>query len=225
MYAREFDGKKYNFGVIGFDQGTLIMYDDQTKYHWSQLFGKAVRGKMEGTNLEKLPSTMTTWAEWKKLHPETTVYVKRSVPYTSRFTTETFAKAANMEPGPARSNDLVVGIVGHVDARAYLVRRLAKERLVEEQFEGSPIAIYLSEDYATAKVFDRILDGHTVSLRLADDGTLEDKETGSRFNPVSGEAISGPLEGMQLRSLISTLSVWFAWQHYRPDTSIRGESD
>ena len=222
MYAREFDGKKVNFGVIGVDEGTLIMYDDATESYWSQLFGKAVKGSMEGTTLEKLPSTMTTWGEWKRNHPDTTVYIKRSVPYTSRFTTGTFAKAANMEPGPVRKNDLVLGIEGHVEARAYLVRRLAKERLVEETFEGAPIAVYLSEDLATAKVFDRNVSGDAVHLELTDDDMLRDTASGSIFNPVTGEATSGPMKGEKLRAFVSTFSVWFAWQHYRPDTSIHG---
>ena len=225
MYDREFDGKQHNFGVIGVDEGTLIMYDDETESYWSQLVGKAVSGDMEGTQLEKFPSTMTTWGQWKELHPQTTVYVKRSVPYNSRFTKETFAKVAAMEPGPVRSNDLVVGLEGHVHARAYLVRRLADERLVEETFEGAPIAIYLSEDLATARVLDRTVDGRTLSLSLDENEHLVDAETGSRWNPVSGEAVSGPLAGKSMASLVSTYSVWFAWEHYRPDTTVHGESE
>ena len=225
MYDREFEDKEHHFGVIGVDEGTLIMYDDETQSYWSQLVGRAVSGDMEGTHLEKLPSTMTTWGQWKELHPETTVYIKRSVPYSSRFTKETFEKIAAMEPGPVRSNDLIVGLEGHVYARAYLVRRLAGERLVEEQFEGAPIAVSLSKDLSTARVFERTVDGRTLSLRLTDGEELEDAETGSRWNPVSGEAVSGPLKGKKLQALISTYAVWFAWKHYRPDTTIRGDSD
>ena len=86
MYAREFDGKALAFGVVGVDKGTLIMYDQQTGSRWSQLFGEAVDGPLEGEKLEKLPSIMTTWAKWRALHPETTVYVKPSVEYRARFT-------------------------------------------------------------------------------------------------------------------------------------------
>ena len=225
MYARELDGKKHNFGVVGVDEGTLIMYDDETQSHWSQLFGKAVSGKMQGAALEKLPSTMTTWAQWKALHPKTTVYVKRSVPYNSRFTKETFEKVANMDPGPARGNDLIVGLEGHLEARAYLLRRLADKRFVEERFEGAPIAVYLSKDLSTARVYERQVDGRALSFHLTKDEQLEDAQTGPRWNPVSGAAVSGPLKGKKLQSLISTFAVWFAWEHYRPDTTIHGESE
>jgi len=40
---------------------------------------------------------------------------------------------------------------------------------------------------------------------------------------VTGEAKSGPLEGKKLPALVSTYAVWFAWKHYRPDTTVRGE--
>lgn len=225
MYAREFEDEQRHFGVVGVDEGTLILYDEETGSHWSQLFGKAVSGEMEGTRLEKLPSTMTTWKQWKTLHPDTTVYVKRSVPYNARFTKETFEKAANVAPGPARSDDLIVGLEGHVEARAYLLRRLATNRYVEEHFEGAPIAVYLSPDLATAKVFERKVDDRVLSFRLTDGEELEDAQTSSRWNPVTGEAVSGPLVGKKLQSLVSTFAVWFAWQHYRPDTTVRGESE
>lgn len=228
MYDRELEGKAHKFGVIGVDEGTLIMYDDETQSYWSQLVGKAVSGDMAGTALEKIPSTMTTWGQWRTLHPETSVYVKSSVPYNSQFTNETFEKVAAMEPGPVRGNDLIVGFEGHVNARAYLVRRLAKERFGEEEFEGAPIAIYLSKDLSTARVFERTVDSKTLSFRLHDnaglDDELEDEQTHSRWHPVSGEAISGPLKGKRLTALISTFAVWFAWEHYRPDTTIRGEA-
>jgi hypothetical protein len=223
VYARKFEGKELNFGVVGVDRGTLVMYDEETKSRWSQLFGKAIAGAMEGKALEKLPSTMTTWSQWKALHPETGVYVKRSVPYSSRFTKATFQKAAAADPGPIRSDDLVLGLEGHVEARAYLLRGLARERLLEETFEGAPILVYVSEDLATARVFERKIDGRTLSLRLTAEGELEERETGSRFDPQTGEAKSGPLQGKKLLALVSTYAVWFAWKHYRPDTTVRGE--
>lgn len=220
MYAREFEGEEHNFGVVGVDQGTLIMYDEETKSRWSQLFGKAVSGTMEGKSLEKLPSTMTTWGQWKALHPSTGVYVKRSVPYNSRFTKETFQKAASTAPGPIRSDDLVLGLEGHVEARAYLLRSLASERLVEETFEGAPILVYVSEDLATTRVYERKIDDRVLSFRLTPEGDLEDAETLSRFDPLTGVAKSGPLQGKNLPALVSTYAVWFAWKHYRPDTTV-----
>ncbi len=69
MYDRTFDGKELNFGVIGVDKGSLVMYDEGTRSWWSQLFGEAFQGEMEGRKLTKLASTMTTWDKWKASTP------------------------------------------------------------------------------------------------------------------------------------------------------------
>jgi hypothetical protein len=224
VYAREMDDEIYRFGVAGLDQGTMIMYDAETGSHWSQLVGAAVSGEMTGRRLEKLPSALTTWGRWRELHPDTTVYVKRSIPYGARFTGKAFASVAEAEEGPVRPVDLVIGVEGHVEARAYLARRLAAGgRLVHDELEGTPIAVFLSEDLATARVYDRRLDDRTLRLELAAGDRLRDVETGSIWEPLSGEAIAGPLKGRRLQPLVSTYSLWFAWHKYRPDTSLHGE--
>ena len=178
---------------------------------------------MEGTALDKYPSTMTTWRQWRELHPDTTVYIKSSVPYNARFTRQTFDEIANQEAGPIRSEDLIIGLEGHVDARAYLVRRLARQRLLEDEFENAPIVVYLAPDLSTARVYLRTVDDRDLSFTLDGDEQLRDHETGSRWNPVSGEAVSGSLQGKRLQPVISTFSLWFAWEKYRPDTAVRPE--
>ena len=218
------DAEVYSFGVAGLDQGTMIMYDAETDSRWSQLVGAAVSGAMKGRRLEKVPSAMTTWANWRELHPDTTVYVKRSTPYAARFTGSGFAGVAEAREGPVEAEDLVIGVEGHIEARAYLARRMASGgRLVHDELEGAPIAVFLSEDLTTARVYDLRLDDRSLKLELHDGDRLRDVETGSTWEPLSGEAVDGPLKGRRLKPLVSTYSLWFAWHKYRPDTSLHGE--
>ncbi len=193
------------------------MYDDQTRSRWSQLVGKATEGPLAGSRLKKLPSVITTWGKWRSQHPDTTVYVKPSTPYRVRFTGESFSEIAQGGDGPVENKDLVVGLEGHVEARAYLVRYLAGKRLINDLLEGAPIVVYLHDDLATARIFDRALDGRTLTFRL-DQGRLTDQETGSVWDGLGGKAVEGPLRGRELRPHISTHSLWFAWKKYRPDT-------
>ncbi|HCL30539.1 MAG TPA: hypothetical protein DIC52_19185 [Candidatus Latescibacteria bacterium] len=222
MYDRMFDGKAYQFGVIGAVNGALVLYDKQTQSRWSQLFGKAMEGPMAGRRLEKVPSTMTTWGQWRQLHPTTTVYVKPTA-YSRRFTAAHFAQIAKGGRGPIQPEDLVLGFEGDVQARAYLVRRLAPQRLVHDTFEKAPILLYLSRDYATARIFSCVIDERTLHFTLTEDEVLQDEETESSWHPVTGEATAGPLQGRQLQSVISTFSLWFAWHGYRPDTQLYSE--
>lgn len=224
VYARTIESDVLNFGVAGLDRGTLILYDAETRSRWSQLMGEAVEGEKQGKRLRKLPSTMTTWAAWRAQYPESTVYIKSSVPYGARFTGDALAGLAEAEPGPARSTDLVIGVEGHVEARAYLARRLLETgRLVHDELEKAPILVVLAEDQATGRVYDRRVEDRELTFELEGD-RLRDVESGTTWDAVSGRAISGPLEGHRLRELISTYSLWFAWQKYRPDTSVHAES-
>lgn len=222
MYAREFNGKTYNFGVVGVDTGTLILYDEETGSRWNQLFGEAISGPMAGHKLQKYDSTLTTWDQWRREHPDTTVYIKRSIPYNVRFDQAAFAAIAEMADGPIRPNDLIVGLEGHINARAYLWRELAKDRLVQERFEKQPILMFLSEDLTTAKAFVRTVAFIDLDFALNSEDQLVDELTGSVWNPLSGKAESGPFSwfGLQLQPIVSTYAVWFAWHKYRPDTAV-----
>ncbi len=194
------------------------MYDAQTKSRWSQLMGEAVSGEMEGRSLEKLPSTMTTWGLWKAIHPDTTVYIKPDTPYRSRFTAETFAQAARRGKGAVEPNDVVIGVEGHIEARAYLLRALAETRLMNDVLESAPIVVYLGPDLATFKILDRKIAGKTLTMELGPDEKLRDQETGTLWDPISGEAVEGFLRGRKLATHAATYSLWFAWPKYRPDT-------
>ncbi len=223
MYDRTFDGKAINFGVIGVDRGSLTMYDDETKSWWSQLFGEALNGDMKGRKLTKLPSTMTSWSKWKELHPDTTVYVKTSIPYNRRFTEETFQNFASMPPGPPKPTEVVLGVKGHVQAKAYLLRRLAKNRVRNDELEGKPILVFLSEDHATSRIYPREIDGKTLMFELAAGDLLKDKETGTAWNAISGKGVFGDLKGKQLEALTTTYALWAVWQRYREDTELAEE--
>lgn len=185
--------------------------------------GEAVSGDMQGSKLTKLPSTMTTWGNWKKLHPDTSVYIKRSIPYHPRFTAATFSGLASRESGPIQDRDWIVGVEGHVEARAYLVRYLARERVRNDTLEKGSIVVYISKDLATVRILDRTVDGKVLKFSLAAAEHLRDSKTGSLWDPLTGEAISGPMKGKRMKSLVSTYSLWFAWKKYRPDTVLVAE--
>ncbi len=51
------------------------MYDADTKSLWNQFMGVPVVGELVGEDitLPILPVTLTTWGEWNRQHPDTTV--------------------------------------------------------------------------------------------------------------------------------------------------------
>jgi len=53
--------------------GNLVMYDRATGSYWSQILATAICGPLRGTDLDVVPSTVTTWGEWRDSHPGTDV--------------------------------------------------------------------------------------------------------------------------------------------------------
>ncbi len=66
----------YEFGSSGLlYRSNKLMYDRKTHSLWNQLTGEPVVGRLVGSgiNLRVLPIVLTSWGEWKRRHPDTTV--------------------------------------------------------------------------------------------------------------------------------------------------------
>lgn len=75
-YKTTFNGKKYNLGTSGFlYRSNKLMYDQATQSLWNTIKGEPVLGPLvdKGIALEHLRIVTTTWGEWKRRHPKTTV--------------------------------------------------------------------------------------------------------------------------------------------------------
>lgn len=76
MYQTEVEGKHYELGTSGFlYRSNKLMYDHQTKSYWSTLKGEPVVGELvgQGITLDRRYCVTTTWEDWKRQHPSTTV--------------------------------------------------------------------------------------------------------------------------------------------------------
>jgi len=78
--------------------------------------------------------------------------------------------------------------------------------------------IHRSRDDGATGVFSRVLNGELLEFEYTD-GEIRDKKTGSMWN-ISGRAISGPLTGEQLKTMIYGDYFAFAWLVFYPDTNM-----
>lgn len=166
MYARKIEDKEYTFGVSGLlYRSNVLMYDHQTESLWLQVKRQAVTGPMRGTLLDTIPSSVTTWAKWKKVHPTTKVLSldtghdrDYSVdPYESYYRSRKGLFARFFTPSPeAQEKELVAGIIAGDEARAYPLRLLRKSGSVDDVLAGDTIHLeFLKEtDRITARTGD-----------------------------------------------------------------------
>lgn len=80
-------------------------------------------------------------------------------------------------------------------------------------------SINASRDVGMACLFEREVNGQSLTFYADENGRFFDHETGSEWN-IFGEAIAGELAGQTLTKLNAFPHLWFAWAAFHPDTQI-----
>jgi len=161
----------------------MTWFDHDTGTIWSQPIGEAIVGPLKGTTLELLPSTLTEWGEWRRLHPDT--------------------KALNAPGNPTGFSLQQMSIVVELgeDSAAYPVVLLTT--VVNDTVSGAPVAVVVEPGEGESwTVFSRTLDdGTIVELEFTESGDLIDTISGTTFHVSRGTGIAGPLAHQSLDQL------------------------
>lgn len=213
----------------------LLMYDRQTHSLWSHITGEAIEGPLRGKVLKSIPSTHTTWKEWKQANPSTLLLSKGGLwgrkyntdPYQDYYADPNKAGMMPLEHPDKRirTKERVVGIKVGQEARAYPFSYLEKHPVVNDVISGRGLVVVFSKNTKTATVFDRKLGGRILTFEkkrgsASDTLLITDNETGSLWGGLTGEAVEGELKGEMLEQIPNMVSFWFAWKDYFPDTTI-----
>ena len=210
----------------------LVMYDHQSDTLWSQFLSRGVRGPLADAPLEIVPSLQTTWSQWRGLHPDTLVLDKRG--YNGGDTYERYYRNGSAgiigesnKDGRLPTKELVVGLDLEGKTIAYAFRDIAKQPVTNDFFAGRDVLVTFEPGSETGVVFDRRVDGRTLHFRpIGQDAQagisflMQDDETGTIWQALTGRAIDGELEGTVLTRLPANYSFWFAWSDFHPDTEI-----
>jgi hypothetical protein len=106
--------------------------------------------------------------------------------------------------------------------RAYPIRMLCAHEIVNDATDAGPIAVTWCPICWSAAVYERRLDGRTltfgVSGTLVDDAlVMYERETGSEWRQTTGECIEGPVEGRTLPLVPSRTTTWVQFRAAHPD--------
>ena len=208
----------------------VVMYDHQTDTLWSQFLSRGVKGPLAGQPLEIIPSIQTTWDQWQRLHPETLVLDKRGAYQRDAYESYYRGGSAGIlgeanKDGRLPGKELVVGIALEGSAKAYPFHVMAEERVINYTFLGEAVVVTFQPVSETGAVFKGQADGRALTFHTLPDASdglmlMQDQQTGSTWQAVTGRAIEGPLAGTALQRLPSHYSFWFAWSDFHPDTEL-----
>ncbi|MCH7793315.1 MAG: DUF3179 domain-containing protein, partial [Planctomycetes bacterium] len=119
--------------------------------------------------------------------------------------------------GRLAPGDEVLGLTVGGESRAYSARALGNAA-VNDSLGGEEIVVFSTEDGPTAAAYLANAGDGRLSFSYAD-SKYRDAQTGSLWN-LSGEAVSGPLQGTTLEPLPSRYTFWFAYIAAFPDADV-----
>jgi hypothetical protein len=248
-FDRTVDGEVLRFGVSGLLRNSdLVMWDMQTESLWQQISGEGIVGELAGTQLEFIPVSILSWAQFKEAYPDSLVLSQdtgygRSYglnPYEGYDTSSRpFLFSGELDDRyPAMERVLAVTIDGH--NKAYPFSVIGEELAVNDEFAGEPIVIFwgaaetasaldsstISEGRAVgaAVAYSREVNGQALTFESTGLDEFTDAETGSIWD-LLGNAVEGPLAGQRLDHVIGGSLLWFAWTAFNSGSPVYEGAD
>lgn len=234
VVERTVDGEVTTFGVSGrLWRDDLVMYDAATDSLWSQILATAIRGPKTGERLDVVRSTLFSWGEWRRSHPDTEVLlppphseainenVGRSVYFDSKYSYDDESQIIGFDgEGEPDQRTLVIGVSDGEETKAYPFDIVSEREVVTDTVGDVPVVVTVPPD-GTLVAYDRRIDGTERSASPAGERYVE--IAGSRFGRSDGVAVDGPYEGRRLdRANREPPMFWRGWSNFNPDTSVYG---
>ncbi len=164
-YVSEAGGKPLSFGVSGLLYNSdVLVYDRQTQSLWSQILAQAVSGPLKGVKLTTVALAHTSWADWKKRHPNTQVlstdtgfardYTRD--PYTGYTQDQTIMFHVSGRSTRYHPKEPVIGIEVGGKFKAYPFVELAKTKggKMTDTLGGKTLTVRFDSEHRTGAVFD-----------------------------------------------------------------------
>jgi thiol-disulfide isomerase/thioredoxin len=117
-----------------------------------------------------------------------------------------------------KPTDLVVSVTHNGVTKAYPVKVLNWHEIVNDDFNGEPVAVTFCPLCNSALVFRRpIVDGKILEFGVSgrlykSDLVMYDRQTASFWSQIEGRAIIGPLAGTRLEYIPMEMMTWQRWQ-------------
>ena len=227
-YKTHFEGTNHALGTSGFlYRSNKLMYDADTQSLWNTIKGEPVLGPLagKGIQLEHLSVVTTSWAEWKRRHPDTQVLSLNTghrrdygegVAYNEYFSTDRlmFNTPFNDNRLKNKQEVLALRFTGAPNQQLAIdTDFLAKTPIYEDRVGPQKVVIITDKSGA-----NRVYDPEKIRFVSYDgDSRLTDKD--GRTWTLTEAALTRD-DGEILTRLPYHRAFWFGWKATFPDTRL-----
>ncbi len=224
MYQTELNGKHYELGTSGFlYHSSKLMYDHETKSFWSTLQGVPVVGALVGKDisLNRRYVVTTTWGEWKKRHPDTTVLsldtghrrdYGEGVAYREYFATDELMFKVPGQDKRLLNKDSVVALRDENSQLAIAAKFLAKNPVYSDKLGDQELVVLTNGAGA-----NRVYDSTGIVFKSYDGEKTATDQSGTKWTVNESELTAGT---KSLARLPAHRAFWFGWSSQFRDTRL-----
>ena len=231
-YESVVDGRHITFGTNGFlYRSNKLMFDDETKSLWNTFEGVPVVGPLvgSGVRLRHRAVVTTTWREWRRKHPATTVLslntgherdYSEGAAYREYFATDRLMFEVPVTDDRLNNKDEVVVLLLDDDQGARHPLAIAVEFLKERpvfhtEHVGRQLVVVTSEQGAN-RVYDV---GDTRFGRRLDMDRVADV-TGGVWTVAEDALVADVDASRRLPRVAAQRAFWFGWYAQFPGTEL-----
>ena len=229
VYSPFVNGKYELFRLVGMDHFNAMFEDATTKSWWQQATGKAITGKLKGTQLPEIASTQMRLGDWLALYPNSKVLqpdsnYKKEYDDLAGYDEGTLkSKLEKRDSASWAFKSWVVGLKIYGESKAYDWNELVSKKLIQDTLGNVPVALVIAPNGKTFYALNRNLNDQTLHLSYDTvKAVLTDAETHSTW-ALSGACLDGPSKGYSLKPVQAYQEFWHSWQTFHPGTKKYGD--
>jgi Protein of unknown function (DUF3179) len=223
-------GRTFVFGSSGFlFRSNKLMYDQQTKSLWQHMRGEPVIGPLADSGIRLIPRPVvtTTWGEWVRMHPRTTVldvatgYARDYTPgrpYGAYYASPDTMFPVFPRDGRLATKDIVFVLRLDPARKVYPLAAFDREPIVHDALGGTSVVLLGRSASRTVRAYER---GGLVFRAGRGSEELVAEGTGDIWR-VTEDALVAATSGRRLPRVAGHLAYWFGWFAFHPDTPIHG---
>jgi len=219
LYGTRVDGVDHELGTSGFlFRSNKLMYDKATQSLWNTMWGKPVLGPLldKGIELPRYSVVTTTWGEWKRRHPQTTVLSSETghmrdyaegAAYREYFATDELMFEVPVRDERLKNKAEVLGLVFPAvpGAALALSARYLANNPVHHDAMGELIFVILTDASGANRVYRT--DGRKIASYDGDRAVTD--ESGNRWTLEEDHLVGA--DGNKMPRLPAHRAFWFAW--------------
>ena len=223
----------------GLKNGTWYGIDFQTGSLWYPFIGEAFDGPLKGTKLTRIRAYFSSWRDWVREHPNTTVAVTsdevRMRPHgrASKMAAEkTFnpaflSRITDPKSNPKRAllpgHTLVFGLIPatpEAKPKAVTIEAMgASKLLIQATLDGVPMLLLLRNEYQVG-AYQPVIDGVELKMEIESENPLVMSDQKGNKWSMWGRTLSGPDHPHELALVDGYLAKWYEWVENFPDTQL-----